>query len=179
MTVNLLDILIIVPLLLFAWNGYRKGLIIEIASLAALVLGLYAAFFFSDFAAKILNDNFNIDEKYIAIFAFLLTLIVIIFFVITSGKVVQKFVEVLLLGFINKLAGGIFGLLKGALILSMLIFVINYFNFGSFIFKEETRQKSILFEPIESIAPLMYSWLDSKNFSFEIPDKEDVIDTIY
>ena len=110
MTVNLLDILIIVPLLLFAWNGYRKGLIIEIASLAALVLGLYAAFFFSDFAAKILNDNFNIDEKYIAIFAFLLTLIVIIFFVITSGKVVQKFVEVLLLGFINKLAGGIFGL---------------------------------------------------------------------
>ena len=45
MTVNLLDILIIVPLLLFAWNGYRKGLIIEIASLAALVLGLYAAFF--------------------------------------------------------------------------------------------------------------------------------------
>ena len=179
MSINLVDILIIVPLLLFAWNGYRKGLIIEVASLAALVLGLYAAFYFSDFAAKILNDNFNINEKYIAIIAFLLTLIVVVFFVITTGKVVQKFVEIIFLGFINKLAGSVFGLLKGALIISLLIFAINYFNFGSFIFKEETKQKSISYEKIESIAPWMFSWLDSKNFSFEIPDKEDIIDSIY
>ena len=48
MTINLLDIILLIPLLLFAWNGYKKGFIIELASLAALVLGLYMAFFFSD-----------------------------------------------------------------------------------------------------------------------------------
>ena len=36
-----------------------------------------------------------------------------------------------------------------------------------------------LYEKIESIAPWMFSWLDSKNFSFEIPDKEDIIDSVY
>lgn len=179
MTVNLLDIIIIIPLLLFAWGGYKKGLIIEIASLAALVIGLYMAFFFSDFAAEMLNDLFDIDPKYVAVIAFLLTFIVVIFLVITAGKIVQKFVDILLLGFFNKLAGAVFGMLKGALILSIVLFVINYFHFGDFIFKEDMRQKSIFYEPVESIAPALYSWLDSKNFTFEIPEKEEIINAVY
>ncbi len=179
MSVNLLDIIIIIPLLLFAWSGYKKGFIIEVATLAALVIGLYMAFFFSDFAANMLNDLFDMDQKYVAVIAFLMTFIVVIFVVITVGKVVQKFVEVLLLGFLNKLAGALFGILKGALILSLLIFVINYFHFGNYIFKEESRQKSLFYEPIESVAPALFSWLDSKNFTFEIPDKDEVLDKIY
>jgi len=179
MTVNLLDIIIIVPLLLFAWNGYKKGLIIEVASLAALILGLYMAFFFSDFAAEMLNDLFDMDQKYVAVIAFLLTFIVVIFLVITAGKILQKFIDILLLGFFNKLAGAVFGILKGALILSIVMFVINYFNFGDFVFKEETREKSIFYEPVESIALALYSWLDSKNFTFEIPDREEIEEAIY
>jgi len=86
MTINLLDIIIIVPLLLFAWGGYKKGFVIEVASLAALVLGLYMAFFFSDFAAQMLNDLFDIDQKYVAVIAFILTFIVVLFLVLAVGK---------------------------------------------------------------------------------------------
>lgn len=179
MNVNFLDIIILIPLALFAWNGYKKGLIVEVASLAALVLGLYMAFFFSDFAAQMLNDLFDMGQKYVAVFAFLLTFIVVLFIVLTVGKVVQKFVDILLLGFLNKLTGAVFGMLKGALLLSILIFVINYFNFGDYLFKEEARNKSIFYEPIESIAPTLYSWLDSNNFSFEIPDKEEIMNKVY
>jgi membrane protein required for colicin V production len=46
MELNLLDIIILIPLLLFAYNGYKKGLIIEIATLIALVLGIYASIHF-------------------------------------------------------------------------------------------------------------------------------------
>jgi membrane protein required for colicin V production len=177
--INLLDIIIIIPLLFFAYNGYKKGLIIEVASLAALVLGLYMAFYFSDFAAQMLNDLFDMDQKYVAVFSFLITFIVVIFLVITAGKIVQKFIDVLLLGFFNKLAGALFGMLKGALILSIVIFVINYFNAGDYLFKDEARQKSVFYEPVELIAPKLYSWLDSKNFTFEIPEKEEIIDAVY
>ena len=179
MNINLLDILIIVPLLLFAWNGYKKGLIIELASLAALVIGLYMAFFFSDFAAGLLNDFFDIDQKYVAVLAFILTFIAVLFLVMAVGKIVQKFVDILLLGFLNKLAGAVFGMLKGALLLSILIFVINYFDFGEYIIKKDTREKSIFYEPVESIAPALYSWLDSNNFTFDIPDKEELMDKVY
>ncbi|MFK5855659.1 MAG: CvpA family protein [Bacteroidota bacterium] len=179
MTINLLDILIIIPLMLFAWNGFKKGLIIEIASLVALILGLYMAFFFSDFAAEMLNDLFAIDQKYVAVFAFILTFIVVLFLVLTVGKVVQKFIDILLLGFLNKIAGAAFGILKGALLLSILIFVINYFDFGTYIIKPEAREKSIFYEPVESIAPALYSWLDSNNFTFDIPNKEELLDKVY
>lgn len=175
MTINLLDIILLIPLLLFAWNGYRKGFIVEVASLAALILGLYVAFFFSDFAAEMLNNLFDINQKYVAVFAFLITFIVVIFLVLTVGKIVQKFVDILLLGFLNKLAGAVFGFLKGALLLSILIFVINYFDYGEYIIKKEEREKSIFFEPIESIAPALYSWLNSNNFTFEIPNKDELI----
>ena len=136
MTIILLDIIILVPLALFAWNGYRKGLIIEVASLAALVLGLYMAFFFSDFAAEMLNDLFNMDQKYVAVIAFLMTFIVVLFLVLTLGKALEKVVKILLLGFLNKLAGSVFGILKGALLLSILIFIVNYFNFGNYLFPD-------------------------------------------
>ena len=179
MEINLLDIIILIPLLLFAWNGYKKGLIIEVASLAALVIGLYAAFFFSDFAAGLLNDLFDMEQKYVAVFAFILTFVAVLFLVITIGKIVQKFVDILLLGFLNKLAGAVFGILKGALLLSILIFVINYFDFGEYIIKKDAREKSIFYEPVESIAPVLYSWLDSKNFTFDIPDKDELMDKVY
>lgn len=178
MTINLLDIILIIPLLLFAWNGYKKGFIVEVASLAALILGLYIAFFFSDFAAEMLNSLFDLDQKYVAVFAFLITFIVVIFLVLTVGKIVQQFINILLLGFLNKLAGAVFGLLKGALLLSILIFVINYFDFGENMIKQEEREKSIFFAPIESIAPALYSWLNSNNFTFEIPDKDELINKV-
>ncbi len=179
MTINLLDILILVPLMLFAWNGFKKGLIVEISSLIALVLGLYMAFYFSDFAAQMLNDLFAINEKYVALFSFLITFVVVLFLVLTVGKIIQKFIDILLLGFLNKLAGAAFGILKGALLLSILIFIINYFDFGAHIIKPEAKKKSVFYKPVEGIAPTLYSWLDSNNFTFEIPDKEEIINKVY
>ncbi len=178
MTINLLDIIIIVPLLYFAWNGYKKGFVTELASLAALVLGLYMAFYFSDFAAEMLNDLFEINPKYVAVFAFILTFIVVIFLVITAGKIVQKFIDVLLLGFLNKFAGAIFGILKGALLLSVIFFVLNYFHINDYIIKPEAKQKSLFYEPVEDIAPALFSWINSANFDFDFPHKEEMKDAV-
>lgn len=178
MTVNLLDIIIIIPLLYFAYNGYKRGFIVELASLAALVVGLYMAFYFSDFAAEMLNDLFEMNQKYVAVFAFIMTFIVVIFLVITAGKIVQKFVDVLLLGFFNKLAGAAFGVLKGALLLSILCFGFNYFHISDYIIKPDVKQKSLFYESVEDIAPALYSWINSKNFDFDFPDKEEVNDAI-
>lgn len=178
MTINILDIILLIPLMVFAWNGFKKGLIIEVASLIALILGLYMAFFFSDYAAQMLNDLFTLEQKYIAVFAFIVTFIVVLFIVITVGKVVQKFVDILLLGFLNKLAGAVFGILKGALLLSIFIFIINYFDFGTYLIKPEAREKSIFYRPVEEVAPTLYSWLDTNNFTFDIPNKEELLDKI-
>lgn len=179
MTINLLDILILIPLLLWAYQGYKKGFIISLASLAALVLGLYFAFFFSDFTAKKLTEYFTISEDYIAIISFVVTFVVVVIAVILVGNILEKFINILLLGFLNKSVGAVFGILKGALYLSILFFVINYLDPGDNVIKQEYKEKSVLYEPVESLAPFLYSWLNLDNLNIQLPSKGDILDEVY
>jgi membrane protein required for colicin V production len=179
MNISVLDIFLLIPMLLFAWGGYKKGLIISLASLAALILGLYAAFFFSDYAGGLLTEYFTISEKYLSAISFVVTFVVVIIVVIVLGNALHKVVDVLLLGFLNKAAGAVFGLLKGALYMSILIFVVNYFDSGQNIIKKENRENSLFYEPVESLAPFLYSWLNLENLNIDIPDKEELLDEVY
>jgi len=178
MSINFLDVIIIIPLLLFAWQGYRKGFIIEVATLAALILGLFFAFYFSDYAANILTEYFNIDEKYMAALSFIVTFIVVVIVIIAIGKILQKLIDIILLGFLNKAAGAIFGIVKGALILSILLLIINYFDTNQKLIKEEYKENAIFYKPIASFAPQLYDWLHLDNFDFRIPEKEEIIKQI-
>lgn len=179
MSVNLLDLIIIIPLLLWGRQGYNKGLIISVASFAALILGLYFAFFFSDFTAERLTEYFTIDTEYLAVISFVVTFVVVVIVVVVVGNILQKFIDVLMLGFLNKAAGAVFGVLKGALYLSILIFFINFLDPGQNIIKPKYRQESALFKPVERFAPMLYSRLNLDNLSIEMPSKDDVIDKLY
>jgi len=179
MNISLLDIFLLIPMLLFAWGGYKKGLIVSLASLVALVLGLYFAFFFSDYAAGLLTEYFTINEKYLAVISFVVTFVVVIIAVIFLGNALQKVAKVLMLGFLDKAAGIVFGLLKGALYMSILIWVVNYFDTGQNIIKKDSRENSLFYEPVESIAPFLYSWLNLENLDIDFPDKEDILDEVY
>ena len=165
MSVNFLDIIILIPLFLWARQGYNKGFIISVTSFAALVLGLYIAFFFSDFTAQKLVEYFSIDQEYLGLVAFLVTFVIVVLVVIITGNIIQKFVDVLMLGFLNKVAGLVFGLLKGALYLSILIWAINFFDPGKNLIEQKHRNGSVLFAPIEKFAPMLYSRLNLKTFS--------------
>jgi membrane protein required for colicin V production len=179
MSTNILDIILVIFLLLFAYSGFKKGFIIEVAGLAALILGLYFAFFFSDYAARLLDSWFTIDPGYLAAISFIATFIIVVLVVISVGKIVEKFIDIIFLGFFNKLAGAVFGLLKGALILSILIFIINYFDTERTLFKKETCAKSIFYQPVESIAPALYSWVKTTNLHIDFPEKNEPQDQVY
>ncbi|MDY0084926.1 MAG: CvpA family protein [Bacteroidales bacterium] len=167
---NYIDLIIALVLAWFAYKGFTKGLVIELASLAALVLGIYAAMYFSDVTADFLVEYFNVGKKYLSLIAFVLTFILVVIGVVTVGRLLEKVIDILLLGFLNKLAGGVFGVLKGMLILSLLIMLLNYIGFGSKLIDEKTRKSSLFYETIESVAPLLYNQLDFlKDIEVELP----------
>ncbi len=178
MNITLLDILLLIPILLFAWKGYKKGLIIEVSTLAALILGLYFAFYFSDFAAGMLTSSFNINHRYLGMLSFVITFIAVVIMILAIGKILEKFINILMLGFFNKLGGALFGALKGALYLSILIFLINYIDNNRNIIKRDAAAKSFLYGPVESFAPLLYSKLHLENINIKLPDKDKIINKI-
>jgi len=175
MNINLLDLILLIPLLLFGFNGFRKGIIIEITTLIALVFGLYAAIYFSDYTAGLLKDSFEIGKDYLTVVSFVVTFIVVLFLVLLLGKILEKIVNILMLGFLNKLVGALFGILKGALLLSIFIFLINFFDEQGTIIKKNAKEKSVLYRNIEPMAPWLYNKLNLKKLKKELPKPEEIL----
>ncbi len=153
---SVIDIVLAALLLFGLIRGFMKGLFVEIASLAALVLGVYGAIHFSDFAASFLMDKVNWDENYINIVAFAITFVIIVLAISLAGKALTKLANFAALGILNKLLGGIFGALKIGLILSVLLIVFDKMNSSIPFADKEDLEDSILYQPVQSLAPLLF-----------------------
>jgi len=157
---NYIDIVLVLLLVFSAIGGFRKGLIVELASLAALILGIWGAIQFSDITSEFLVENFNLETNYLNIISFIVTFIVIVILVHIVGNVVQKLVETVMLGFVNKLAGLIFGIIKAALILSIILLVFEEIDEDMNILPEKAKTESRMYEPIRSLAPSILPFID-------------------
>ncbi len=153
---SVLDIILGALLLFGLINGFIKGLFVEIASLLALILGVYGAIHFSDFAADLLQSRFDWSEKTINITAFAITFVIIVLAISLAGKALTKIADFAALGIINKLLGGVFGALKIGLILSVVLIVFDKMNRTLPFVDESELEDSVLYKPVKSLAPTIF-----------------------
>ena len=153
---NWIDAVILIILILAAIRGFINGLVKEVASLAALVLGIWGAIKFSDFTAAKLYDYFDLTGKYVGIVAFIITFLIIVIVIHFIGMLVDKLMEAVSLGFANRLLGIVFGMLKSVLILSVLFTVLNAIDSHHHFLPREKTEQSALFNPISDIAPAIF-----------------------
>jgi len=133
-----------------------KGLFVEMASLAALIGGVYGAIHFSYLLSDLLQIQVAWKTEYMSLVAFAITFIVIIVVVSLVGKGLTRIANFASLGIINKALGGLFGLLKIGLILSVVFIFFGKMNDTIPFMKKETLQESILFGPVKKIAPMLF-----------------------
>jgi len=153
---SIIDIVLAALLLFGLIRGAMKGLFVEIASLVALLLGVYGAIHFSGFAAEFLESKVDWNEKTINIVAFAITFVIIVLVISLAGKALTKLADFAALGILNKLLGGVFGALKIGLILSVLLIVFNKLNNTLPFMEKEDLEGSILYKPVKSIAPMIF-----------------------
>ena len=153
---SVLDIILGALLLFGLVRGFMKGLFVEVASLVALVAGVYGAIHFSNFAADLLQSRFDWSEKTINITAFAITFVIIVLAISLAGKALTKIADFAALGIINKLLGGVFGALKIGLILSVLLIVFDKMNKTIPFVDKADLEESILYKPVKSLAPMIF-----------------------
>jgi membrane protein required for colicin V production len=153
---NYIDIIIIIILALAMVRGFINGLVREVASLAALILGIWGAIRFSGFTAGKLYDYFDMSGKYVGIISFLVTFAIIVIIIHFIGLLVDKLVDAVALGFINRLLGIGFGLLKSVLIMSVFLAVLNAIDARRPFLPKEKIQQSMLYNPVSDIAPAIF-----------------------
>ncbi len=153
---NILDIIILISLLLGIIRGFMRGLFVEVASLVALIAGIYGAIHFSHYAAEFLTQHVEWEEKYINVAAFAITFVIIVLVIALAGRALTKLADFAALGIFNKILGALFGVLKIGLILSIIIMVFDNADRTFRFLDEETKKESALYEPVRAIAPAIF-----------------------
>jgi membrane protein required for colicin V production len=115
------DILLLLPLAVGAVKGFRRGLVLEVASLLAFVLGAIGGL-------VLLNDAIPLVRHYVGeafgllpLVSFLLVFVAIVWGVHLLGGFIKTAVHLTPLGVLDNLGGGLTGVLKWVLGLSLLL----------------------------------------------------------
>ncbi|MFV0573006.1 MAG: CvpA family protein [Xanthomarina gelatinilytica] len=161
---SVIDIVLLGFLLLGLTRGFLKGFFVEIASLVALIAGIYGAIHFSYYVEDMLMEKVDWDEVTINAVAFTITFVIIVLAIAIAGKALTKLADFAALGILNKLLGALFGGLKMALILSVVLIVFDKMNKTIPFANEEDLESSMLYSPVKSLTPAVFpSLIDSEN----------------
>ena len=152
---NALDFILLIPLLFMAYRGFSKGLIISLATLAALILGIWAGIRFNGVVAGFIGQIIHTDARFLPAITFTVIFILILLIVHLFGKMLEKLVDLIALGWVNKLLGGLFGIAKAALLLSVLLYLISTFDRNEKLITPSVKENSFLYKPVASIVPLL------------------------
>jgi membrane protein required for colicin V production len=164
---NILDIVLALLLLIGLIRGFIKGFIFEIAILGALFLGTYAAFRFSYFIQPWVSNTIHSNPStvlYVSSFIMFLLVTVGIFFL---AKLFEGLVNIAALGIFNKILGAVFGLLKYAFIISVLLYFFNPLDSKHHYIPADKKAESKLYYPVLKMSQVLLPVLK------DIKDKAD------
>ncbi|PIB37254.1 hypothetical protein BFP72_18485 [Reichenbachiella sp. 5M10] len=151
---NVIDIVILVFLLVGAVTGFRKGLLMEIISIAAFFVAIFLGIKLLDWGIMVLADHIHGYDNLLPIISFTIIFVVIMIGLHLIGKTVKKLLDLTLLGSLDDIAGSLLGIVKWALFISIVFWI--YHSFGGTLDSDLTKT-SFLFEPISSFAPGLFS----------------------
>lgn len=118
----------------------------EVFTILALFVGLYAAFSFSDQLTKLFVDTQKEEPKYLPPVIFLLLLVGVGFGVYFAGKALEKIIKVAMLSTPNRIAGGVIGTAKFLYFTGSLLMFIASLDIDEKFISTETKNTSLLFK---------------------------------
>jgi len=151
----MIDVLFLILMVMAIYRGYTRGFIVALFSILAGIAGLAAAMKLSTVVADYLGNNAHISKQWLPVLSFLLVFIVVVLLVRLGASLIEKSIEVVMLGWVNRIAGIILYALLYTILLSILVFYAAQVKLVGM--KTLTDSKSWLF--IEPLGPLVINGL--------------------
>ncbi len=121
---NLLDWIFIIIIAASSIYGLFKGLIKEVVSILAVIIGLIGGSRLYETLAPVLK-HFGLNDQVSSVLSFFILFVLIFIAVTLAGRIIHKFVKAIFLGWLNRLAGVGFGFIRGVVISSIIIIVLT------------------------------------------------------
>lgn len=146
-----IDIIFCILLLVAVVKGWRRGLVIAVFSVIALVVGLAAAMKLSTVVAAWLKDSTSISVQWLPFLSFVIVLIGVILLIRWGANLIEASLEVTLMGWVNRLGGMVLYILIYTLAFSVLLFYAAQLK----LLNEDTIDQSLTYSKIQPLGPMV------------------------
>jgi membrane protein required for colicin V production len=144
-----IDIAFVLIMILAIFKGVSKGFIVGIFSFLAFIIGLAAALKLSAVVAGYLGKNVMTATKWLPVISFLLVFIVVILLVSLGARVIKKAIDLVMLGWLDKLGG----VLLYTIIYTIIFSVVLFFAEKIFLLKADAIASSFMYKYVAPIGP--------------------------
>lgn len=148
-----IDIVLGILLMLNIVTGFKNGFFEEVGTFAGLIAGICAGIAFKEETALFLLKHTSTSAQWVNVTGFFLPFLIVFLLFVVLAKVFSHFFKAISMGWLNRLAGGVFCFFKGALILSVLLNLYEMVDRGRSFIGPERAESSLLYEPLLRVAP--------------------------
>lgn len=154
-----LDIIILICFIPAIIRGLQKGFIEQAVALVSLVLGAWLAFRFSSVVSGWLHPYLEVSETVLNVISFAVIVIAVVLILFLLGRLLTGIVNLVLLGWLDRLLGLVFAILKAALIIGLAVVLFDTLNLKFEFIKAEVLDSSVLYNPIKDLAYAIFPYL--------------------
>ena len=147
-----LDILILLPLLIGLIRGLMKGVIVEVTSIVAIILGFWGAKWWSATFASWLMQQFEWSETACIVVAYALLFAGIALGLNILARLLSKLFQKIQLGWLNRLLGGLFGTAKWGIVIIALVLCVHNLDKQFQFLQPELKEKSVVYTTLTPYA---------------------------
>lgn len=149
---NNVDIGIAIILAIGTFLGYRRGFLLELFFLLAIILGVFIGFKLMGSGVEYLSEKFNADKEVLPYISFTIIFLIVMVVVSLIGKSIKNSLDKTFLGKMDAIAGAALGLIKFAFGISVIIWLIEAFQIS---FPEGWKEESALYPIAAKVAPTL------------------------
>ncbi len=156
MSASTLDLALAGLIGLGIWRGVRAGALSQLVGTVGLVVALWVAAGSMQPVGDLVVSSLGLSERLAPILGFVVTFAAVLSVLMFAAHLVRKTLAALKLGGIDKVVGGGFGALRAALVLSVGLLVTSAVALPGgepLLIGEDTREASVLYEPVQTLAP--------------------------
>lgn len=166
---NWFDLTVGILLLLAVINGYRKGLIMQLVGLAILVLSAIFGGRVAEMILPHLTGWINLSPEPARVLSFLLAFAAIAIALTLVGKLIQRFFDLVLLSFLNRLIGAVIAAGTMMLFLSILLNLLLLLDRNETVISPQIKEESFFYSRVEAVVPAIVPHLNSRLWDEYVP----------
>lgn len=156
---NWFDLIVLLIVGITLVKGAMSGLVMQLASLAGVILGAIFAGQLSNLIAPKIVEWTSASSHIIGPLSYIVAFVLIMVAIFFLGKLVESAMKALQINTANRLAGALFCSIKWLVVFSILINLIVEFDQGKRLIKEEVRENAHTYSLVKEIACLAIPYL--------------------